>query len=445
MSEPVRSASTLGIHLVPGVKPLNLWCYLLVAIISSAYAGALAVLQPGLLHAMGIPHGEQATLTGNLAALQELVFILLMGPIGALADRVGRRRVYAAGLLLTGLGYALYGQASSVAELVGLRLIVALGSAAVIGMMVTVIADYPQEPDRGKANGLQGMVATLGAFVAPLLLPLPALFASQGLTELGAQQATFAVAGSLGVFGAVIAAMGLSANAGRIDRQAQPPLRKLLGEGLRSTNDPSIALACAAAFTSRGVLAVTGAFMSLWLVQHGTSELGMTGSEAMGQLAMPRVLMIVTGALVGSILMGILSDRMRRVTAVAVAAALTTAVYTSLFFVSDPTAPWVFALLGLMGIAEISAFVSSQALVGQQAPARLRGVIIGFFGVAGAVGILVGTTGGGLLFRHLGPSTPFVMFGGFNALVLIWALWLRRRPDDLPETPPAATPVAGAA
>ncbi len=98
-----------------------------------------------------------------------------------------------------------------------------------------------------------------------------------------------------------------------------------------------------------------------------------------------------------------------------------------------------------MGVAEIRAFVSSQALVGQQAPARLRGVIIGFFGVAGAVGILVGTTGGGLLFRHLGPSTPFVMFGGFNALVLIWALWLRRRPDDLPETPPAATPVAGAA
>ena len=121
MSEPVRSASTLGIHLVPGVKPLNLWCYLLVSIISSAYAGALAVLQPGLLHAMGIPHGEQATLTGNLAALQELVFILLMGPIGALADRVGRRRVYAAGLLLTGLGYALYGQVSSVAELVGVR------------------------------------------------------------------------------------------------------------------------------------------------------------------------------------------------------------------------------------------------------------------------------------------------------------------------------------
>ncbi len=425
--------STLGIDLVDGVRPRHLWCYLLVATISSAYAGALAVLQPGLLHAMGIPYGQQATLTGNLAALQELVFILLLGPIGALADRIGRRVVYTGGLLLTGLGYALYAHAGTVTELIGLRLIVALGSAAVVGMMVTVIADYPQEHDRGKANGLQGVVATLGAFIAPLLLPLPALFAGRGFTEMAAQQATFAVAGSLGAFAAVVAAIGLSAQAGRRDAASQPPLRTLLGEGLRSTRDPAIALACAAAFTSRGVLAVTGAFMSLWLVQHGTGQLGMSASEAMGQLAMPRVLMIVSGALVGAILMGLLSDRVRRVTAVAMASGLTTVVYLSLFTVQDPTAPWVFALLGMMGVAEISAFVASQALIGQQAPADLRGVIIGFFGVAGAVGILVGTTAGGVLFRDIGPSAPFVMFGAINGLVLVWALLLRRRPDRLPQ------------
>lgn len=271
----------IGIHLVPGVRPLNLWAYLLVAIISSAYAGALSVLQPGLLHALGIPQAEQATLTGNLAALQELVFILLLGPIGALADRIGRRTVYASGLLITGIGYAVYAQAESVAGLVLVRLIVAVGCAAVIGMMVTVIADYPQEQDRGKANGLQGVVATLGAFIPPLLLALPQVFAARGMDELGVQQATFAVAGSLGVFGALVAAFGLSAQAGRSTAASQPPLLTLLREGARSTRDAGVALACAAAFTSRGVLAVTGAFMSLWLIQHGTGRLGMSASEAM--------------------------------------------------------------------------------------------------------------------------------------------------------------------
>lgn len=425
-------AKTLGVHLVPGVRPVHLWCYLLVALISSAYAGALPILQPGLFHAMGIDPGEQATLTGYLGAMQELVFILLLGPIGALADRVGRRSVYAVGLLLTGLGYALYGQSDSVTDLVLTRLIVAVGSAAVVGMMVTVIADYPQERDRGKANGLQGVVATLGAFIPPMMLALPAVFAKQGVAEAAAQQWTFAVAGSLGVFAAVIAAVGLSRHAGRAAAALHPPLLTLLRDGLRTTRDPGIALACAAAFTSRGVLAVTGAFMSLWLVQHGTGQLGMSGSEAMNTLAMPRVLMIVTGAMVGAVLMGIISDRVRRVTAVAITAGLTSIIYLSLFTVSDPTAPWVFGLLGLMGVAEIGAFVSSQALVGQQAPAKLRGVVIGFFGVAGAVGILVGTSVGGILFRVVSPSAPFVLFGAINLIVFVWALRLRRRPDQLP-------------
>ena len=62
-----------------------------------------------------------------------------------------------------------------------------------------------------------------------------------------------------------------------------------------------------------------------------------------------------------------------------------------------PTETWVFGLLAVMGVAEISAFVSSQALVGQQAPAEHRSALIGFFGVAGAFGILIGTVGGGWL------------------------------------------------
>lgn len=429
----MTSQRALGINLVAGVRPLNLWVYLLVAVISSAYAGALSVLQPGLLHVMGVPADEQALLTGWLSALQELVFIAVLGPIGALADRCGRRLVYALGLLLTGIGYGLYAQAGSVAELVLVRLVVALGSAAMVGMMVTVIADYPVERDRGKANGLQGLMATLGAFIPPLLIALPAAFAARGFDELAAQQATFAVAGSLGVFGAALAAVGLSAGAGRVQAERRPALAQVLREGLRSSRDPGIALACAAAFTSRGVLAVTGAFMSLWLVQFGTGTLGLPASQAMAELAMPRVLTTVAGAMAGAALMGLLADRIHRVTAVCVASGLTALVYLALFLVNDPTAPWVFGLLALMGVAEIGAFVSSQALIGQQAPAALRGVIIGFFGVAGAVGILVGTSFGGVLFHRLGPSAPFVLFGAINAVVFIWALWLRGRVQPIAE------------
>jgi len=207
--------------------------------------------------------------------------------------------------------------------------------------------------------------------------------------------------------------------------QAQESIAKLLRVGLGAVKDPQIALSYGAAFISRGDLAITGAFMSLWLVQYGTAELGMTPSEAMFELAVPRTLAIVSGAVIGSLLMGKIADRISRVSAVCVASGMAALVYLGVFFVSDPTEGWVMVLLLFMGIAEISAFVSSQALVGQQAEPQRRGAIIGFFGVAGAIGILVATAGGGWLYSRYGPSTPFVLFGALNAVVFVWSMALR--------------------
>jgi MFS family permease len=305
------------------------------------------------------------------------------------------------------------------------RIIIAFGSAAMIGMMVTVIADYSRNSTRGKANGLQGVVATLGAFLPPMLGALPRVFVGQGFDELAAQQLTFATAGSLGVIGAVVAAVGLAPHVGKVSNAAKESILTMLRQGAKAARDPGIALSYGAAFISRGDLAVTGAFMSLWLVQFGTGVMGMQPSEAMFQLAVPRVLIVVSGAMVGALAMGYISDKVSRVTAVSMASGLAAIVYLSMFFVDDPTAPWVMGLLAIMGIAEISAFVSSQALVGERAMASRRGAIIGLFGVAGAVGILIGTAGGGWLFATFGPSTPFVLFGVLNGLVFLWSLRVR--------------------
>ncbi len=143
----------LGIDLSDGVKRHHLIAYFFAAFISSSYAGALAMLQPGLLQVMGIERSAQAMLTGNLSALQEIILILFFGPVGALADRYGRKPVYIFGLLMTSLGFSLYPHANSMTTLIAYRVIVAFGSAAMIGMMVTVIADYTCDSTRGKANG----------------------------------------------------------------------------------------------------------------------------------------------------------------------------------------------------------------------------------------------------------------------------------------------------
>ena len=420
------SRRVLGIELSPGITPIHLWAYFYAVLVSSAYAGALAVLQPGVLHSMGIPFEVQGNLTGSLAAMQEVLFIILLGTIGAISDRVGRKNVYVFGLLTTSIGFALYPSAGSISELVVYRVIVAVGSAAMLGMMVTVIADYSTNKTRGKANGLQGFIATLGAFIPPILAGLPAQFVARGYTETGAQQATFAVAAAMGLTATVVAWFGLAPKATQLMAASRESIRKILVDGAKAARDKGVALSYGAAFISRGDLAVTGAFLGLWLVQHGMRTQGLTPSEAMAQLVMPAILAVVSGALVGSILMGILADRISRAAAIPVASGLAAAVYMSIFFVDDPTAPWVKYLLFVMGVAEISAFVSSQALVGQQAEPRHRGAIIGFFGVAGAFGILIGTKGGGILFDEVGPSAPFVVFGVLNLVVFAWGMLVHR-------------------
>ncbi|MEH6592794.1 MAG: MFS transporter, partial [Halioglobus sp.] len=72
----------LGIDLSQGIKRRHLVAYFIAAFISSSYAGALAMLQPGLLQVMGIEHTDQAMLTGNLSAMQEIILIVMLGLMG---------------------------------------------------------------------------------------------------------------------------------------------------------------------------------------------------------------------------------------------------------------------------------------------------------------------------------------------------------------------------
>ncbi|QBY04538.1 MFS transporter [Thalassotalea sp. HSM 43] len=411
----------LGVNLADGVKRHHLIAYFIAVLISSGYAGAMSILQPGLLQVIGIDYKSQAQITGMLGALQEVIFIIMLAIYGVFADRIGRRYVYTFGLLTTAIGFALYGTSTSITELIVYRVIVAFGSGAMVGMMVTVIADYANNESRGKANGLQGVVATFGAFIPPILATLPNTFVQSGYSEAAAQQATFAIAGCMGVIGAIVVFFGLSKVAGTVVRASNESLSKQLKLGAAEAKAPKVALSYGAAFISRGDLAVTGAFMGLWLVQFGTANMNLSASEAMNTLAVPAIMMVVLGALIGSLLMGWVSDKISRVRAVTCASGLAAVIYCAMFFVSDPTQSWVLGLLLVMGIAEISAFVSSQALVGESAPAKRRGAVIGFFGVAGAVGILFATAGGGALFAEYGPSTPFVVFGLFNFIVFLWS------------------------
>ena len=98
-------------------------------------------------------------------------------------------------------------------------------------------------------------------------------------------------------------------------------------------------------------------------------------------------------------IMGIMVDRFDRVTALAIAMAIATVGYLALGLVGDPfTSRWMILCAILGGAGEACVVVSGPALVGQEAPARIRGSIIGMVGMFGAVGVLVHSKIAGMLF-----------------------------------------------
>ena len=90
-----------------------------------------------------------------------------------------------------------------------------------------------------------------------------------------------------------------------------------------------------------------------------------------------------------------------------------------------PTARSAIPVFVLLGIGQISAFLGSATLIGQEAPKVNRGSVVGVFNSAGAIGILIASGIGGRLFDTVGPSAPFVLVGFFNGLVLLAAIAVR--------------------
>ncbi len=136
-----------GLHLLiywftPGFSAINVVTLLYATAASLALLTLVNFIQPYLLQEVfNIPRSEQGALTGNLAALQEVVVILLMGMVGALSDRTGRRILFVAGFIVLGAGYFIYPLADSTAQLYLFRIIVAVGAAMVPVMLSACLVD----------------------------------------------------------------------------------------------------------------------------------------------------------------------------------------------------------------------------------------------------------------------------------------------------------------
>jgi MFS family permease len=400
-----------------GVSTSNMWTLMYASLASIGVVTGMAAMTTYILTVnLAVPEDQQGSALAQLALWQEIALILAYGPLGVLADKFGRRIIYVVGFLTLALGYVLFPYATNMTELSAARLVYALGIGAVTGMLATVIADYGVEKDRGKLGAMTGFLNGLGVVIVTLFIgKLPAIFVGMGADD---------VTAGVCVFSAVILWLGLQKT--RPIKALDAPKKStiaLLKEGFAvAKTNPRIAVSYASAFVARGDLAIVGLFAIAWGKQAALAS-GMSNSEALKAGLIPFIV-AQSVALVWPGVIAIPLDRMKRMNVLALCMGLGAIGYCCMIFVKNPLAAISLPLFALLGVGQISAFLGAQTVIAKEAPAETRGSVIGVFNFCGAIGILVLSVIGGLLFDKIGPWSTFFMVGILNGVIAALALWL---------------------
>ncbi len=198
---------------------------------------------------------------------------------------------------------------------------------------------------------------------------------------------TYWIGAAIALLAAIVFRFGFFA--GRIAGPA-PQTSVLEGflDGVKAAKrSPRLALSYASAFAARGDMVVIGAFYSLWFVRAGVDQ-GIASGEAIAKAGISLGALLLASWIWAPIF-GIIVDRINRVVGLLIAMVLATIGYYTIGNVSDPfDMPVMLTATFILGIGEISAIVVCNVLLGQEAPAKIRGACVGVFGLVGTTGIL---------------------------------------------------------
>jgi MFS family permease len=417
-----------GILLAPGYLPRHALIYLYAALVTVGLLAFIGFFQAWLLNVnLRLPEHLQGRTVSALNFANELVALALVAPFGALADKIGRRSVYAFGFLWLGCGFLLYPLARTVPELTACALFFSVGVAAVGTMLGTVLADLPEERSRGRLVGIAGFFQGLGAVGLLLLLGhMPRWLQESGYSELQAGTFTLWTAAVLCALSSVVVFAGL--------RRGTPsafapslPLRRILADGLGAARgNRRLWFAYLLQFGSFGDRVVLGTFLSLRL-QQAWLEQGLGMADAVDRARLPFVAAMVAG-LVTALVVGLLLDRVDRLRMGTAAMALAALAYLLCGFADDPTQDLVMlAVAVLLGVGQIAAIISGQTLLGQEAPRDVRGAVFGLAGICASAAILFTNAFGGWLYDSVSKGGPFFLLAAVNAAICLFGLRLVSR------------------
>ena len=378
--------ATAGLAVIFGLRMLGLF---LILPVFALYGDELTGATPALI---GLAIGAYG-----------LTQALLQIPFGMLSDRLGRRPVIVAGLLIFALGSVVAAQADTIYGVILGRIL--QGGGAIAAAVMALAADLTRDTQRTKAMALIG-ISVGAAFMVALVLG-PAIAAGTGLAGVFWATAVFALVAMALLF-LLVPAGGeatfrpeVNARAGGLPVVLRHPDLLRLDLGVLLLH-----------------LVLTASFVVLPVVLE--SRLGVLRTDHW--MVYVPVLLLSVGGMAVILAVGerrrILHRLLAGVAALLIGAQLLMAGFTdSLIVVLG--ALWLF----FVGFNTLEASLPS--LLTRFSPEGFRGTALGVYSTAQFLGAFLGGTLGGLVYGGFGIQGVFLFCAAAAALWLLVALGLR--------------------
>jgi MFS family permease len=409
-----------------GHKTRTLWLCGALHAFTHVYHVALLPLYLRIQQDLNLGSVEQATL---LVTVLGLAYFVPSYPLGALADRVSRKKLLVVGLAINGLGFVLLSFAPNYAwALVGVIVAGFGGSFYHPAATALVTRLFPDR--KGRALGLVGIGASVGFFVSPIYTGWRAVVT-------GSWRAPVLELGVLGLIGAAIFAW----------LAEEEPARKVRsnpgGREEKIFAKPTLwlfFLAACFAFSLRDFAGVgMSSLCSLFLQQARGFDPKFTGLALSG---------IFLASAVSNPLFGRLSDRgrIRWVSLVLVLAA------AMVVLIPRVSGPWMMVTLLAYGFFFMASYPMVEAAVMESVHDSVRGRVFGLFiTVGGLLGNVSHWAVGHWVERLRGqaaaPASYYPLYGLLALLVLLSlaglpCLHAMGRREHAEKTPDGATPLS---
>lgn len=360
--------------------------------------------------------GAGGTEVGLLVMSYSLMQFVMAPVAGRISDRIGRRPVIIASLLITAVSYVIFGLAQNLTWLFISRLLGGVGGAD-ITVAQAYIADVTPPEKRARGMGLFGAAFGVGFTLGPALT---------ALTVPLAEWLPAFIAAGLAAGTAIFALFLLP----EPERHAQRSPRRIAP---KLTLSRPVMIVVVTYFVTVFIQSILWAMQVLFTVER------FGWSEFENGLFLSSV--GLWSALLQAGFIGRLAGRFGE-PALVKTGLLTMGV--GLLMVSRGTIPWFVAgsVVNVSGFALASPGLST--LASRKAPEGSQGTALGTFQSLGSVGRILGPLAGGALFDTVAPTAPFgagaglaVAAGLVVLLVMRGEAW--RLPYTVDEPPPEAS------